>query len=127
MRRLNQPLPEIAGIKWPLTFVNGRVAVSRGEQHIRESILQIIGMNKGEHLMKPTLGSDINRRVFDTMDVAIMSRLDVEEAIEEWEPRVDLVGVRGSQSPTGEVEILIEYIVRQSQRRGEATLTVRRQ
>ncbi len=115
----------ITGVKFPLAFLNGRVAASHGEQHIRESILQIIGANKGEVPMRPTFGSDLYLRVFDPIDIAQVARIDVEDAIDEWERRVDLAGVTGQETALGEVEINVEYVIRRSKRRGQTIVTIR--
>ena len=112
------------GIKWPLQFVNGKVATSKGETHVRESILQIIGMNPGEHVMKPTLGCGIHRRVFDTTITGMIARSDVEDALYEWEPRIDVEQVTATSQPTGEFEIHVEYVVRQTKRRGDVNVRI---
>lgn len=122
---MNRDSLGITGVKFPLQFQNGRVAASHGEQHIRESILQIIGANKGEVPMRPTFGSDLHLRVFDPIDIAQIARIDVENALEEWEQRIDLVGVTGTETELGEVEINVEYVVKRNKRLGQVTATIR--
>jgi len=43
------------GMKFPLTFNGGRVAISEGEKHLQEGIIQIIATGRGEYLLKPDL------------------------------------------------------------------------
>lgn len=78
------------GIKWPLELYAGRVSVSQGTDHIKESVRQIIAIGKGEYLMKPEFGCDLNRRVFDPVNAVAMIDGDVREALRAFEPRVSV-------------------------------------
>lgn len=108
---------KVQGIKFPLKFYSGRVSLSNGDKHIRESIVQIIGTAKGEYLLKPTFGSDLPRRVFDTVNVMPLVRLDVKTAIEKFEKRVDVTSIEAqlSSAALGEVGIHIEYRLKGTQ------------
>jgi len=107
-------LKPIAGIKWPFTLHLGRVALSRDENHIKESVSQIIGTGRMEYLMKPTLGCNLVERVFDPINVQALMEGDIREALQKWEPRVKFVGVRGEMkdAPLGKVRMVIEFSIK---------------
>ena len=65
------------------------------EREIAEAIRIILGTSVGERPMRPEFGSRIYEFVFDEADAATASRLAfaVREALERWEPRIDLDAV----------------------------------
>jgi phage baseplate assembly protein W len=93
--------PIICGIKFPFQFHAGQVALSKGEQHIKESIMQIIGTAKGEYLMNSEFGTNIRRRIFDPVNVVALLESDIAEALRRWEPRVELMKISNSSSGQG--------------------------
>lgn len=105
---------KISGIKFPLQFYAGRVATSDDEQHIKESIIQILATGKMEYLLKPDFGSNLNRRVFDPINVAVLVKIDIRDAIQKYEQRVKLTDVSAnlSSSDVGIVGISIGFITR---------------
>lgn len=117
--------PAICGVKFPFQFHAGRVALSRGEQHIKESVMQVIGTAKGEYLMKPDFGTNLRRRVFDPVNIAALLESDIKEALIRWEARVELVNIGNGQnqgdlklvaypslSDLGTMAIDVEYRIR---------------
>lgn len=84
----------ITGIKWPLSLSGGRVVTSSGNDHLSESIVQIVLCEKGEYIMRPTFGSGLPTRVFDPVSLLALIHTDVADALRTWERRVDLVKVR---------------------------------
>jgi len=62
---------------------------------VRSSIYQILGTWIGERVMLPEFGSRIKELLFDPIDeVSIaLARVYTIEAIEKWEPRVQLIDV----------------------------------
>jgi len=107
-------LKPITGIKWPFTLHLGKVALSRDENHIKESVSQIIGIGRMEYLMRPTLGCSLVERVFDPVNVQALVEGDIKEALERWEPRVKFIRVRGEMKdvPLGKVRMVIEFIIK---------------
>ena len=85
---------ELKGIKFPFRVANGKVAVSSGEQHLKESIAQIILCNTGVYIMLPDFGSNIPRRVFDPISMLGIISTDVKEALKKWEARVEFTSVK---------------------------------
>ena len=89
------------GLKYPFRFqsVSGgtevSAAMSREHEHIRESILQILGTRPGERFMNPEFGSRLNILVFEQNDDVLkgLIRHYVIEAIKRWDKRVVITGV----------------------------------
>ena len=83
------------GWNWPVTVQNGQIAYAAGEDSIRESILLILGTDKGERIMRPDFGCGIHKLVFAPNDTATAAMIAfyVKEALEEWEPRIELLDV----------------------------------
>lgn len=110
---------EILGVGWkfpPSTDGHGRIALSRHEEDIRESILIILRTAKGERLMRPDFGCGINNYVFSSINTLNISRMEneVREALVQWEPRIELLEVRtdSTGAANGRLMIEINYRVR---------------
>jgi len=96
----------------------GRIAMSRLDQSIRESILLIIGTAKGERLMRPAFGCGIHDLVFAPNDATTAALLtyEVREALVDWEPRVEVLDIQATPDPEEGDKLLINlrYKVRQT-------------
>ena len=121
-------MSEPAGISFPFRFVNGRVAVSSGVQHIKESVMQVLGTAKGEYLMRPTFGSDLFRRVFQPTNVVALAEGDVREALRVWEQRVKVNSVSSSvdESELGVVRLGVDFTVKDLGQSAQTEQTIRR-
>lgn len=86
-------MAEVRGTKWPFQFRNGGVAMSSGDQHTREGIMQVIGTAKGEVPMLPGWGCDIHRRVFDPVNQAALAANDIRDAVARLMPGVEVTTV----------------------------------
>jgi phage baseplate assembly protein W len=90
------------GLRYPLQFqsVSGGTQVSttasQEHEHIRESILQILGTRIGERFMNPEFGSRLKDLVFEQNDEVLKGLLRhyVIDAITRWEKRVIITEVR---------------------------------
>jgi len=107
------------GWKYPLsTDSNGRIAVSRHEECIKESILIILETAKGERLMRPDFGCSIHEYAYSTKDTLNLHLIEnaVYEALVQWEPRIEVLGIKTSNESTqdGKLLISIDYKVRAS-------------
>ena len=73
----------------------GRIAESRGEQRIRESIVTILGTEQGERLMRPDFGSRLRSLVFapNNSATANLAIFYIKDALARWEPRIGQVRV----------------------------------
>jgi uncharacterized protein len=96
----------------------GRVALSREERLIRESILLIIGTARGERVMRPTFGCGLHDLVYETNDSMTAARacLEIRESLIDWEPRVEVLDVSAAPDPVEGDKLLIslEYRVRRT-------------
>jgi len=86
------------GIGWrfPLQVTpGGKIASSRHEQRIEESIYLILSTAKGERVMLPEFGCGIHDLVFapnNSTTLSIVTHM-VREALVMFEPRIDLIDV----------------------------------
>ena len=106
-----------AGWCYPLRAdPTGRVALVTREREIEQAILLILGTAIGERPMRPDFGCRIHDHVFGPANTATAGQIayDVREALERWEPRIDVADVRVSfdQISDGRVLIDIGYAIR---------------
>jgi len=88
---------QIRGVGVPFQFtIEGYPRPSRDEELLGDSIFSILSTVPGERPMRPTFGSWLRLFVFVTMsqESALQARTEVFRAINEWEPRVTVLGVR---------------------------------
>lgn len=71
----------------------GRFILNSREEDIRQSIYLILMTMKGERIQRPEFGSQLNRYVFEPMDLTSITMMENEicHTIESQEPRVDSV------------------------------------
>ncbi|HZR83913.1 MAG TPA: GPW/gp25 family protein [Candidatus Binatia bacterium] len=100
----------------------GHVAYSEYEQDIRESILIILETAPGERVMRPNFGCGIHEMVFTALDSTTLRRIrsEVEEALQRYEARIEVVGVNVDDAASAEGKLLIEleYRVRRTNQVG---------
>ncbi len=103
------------GWKYPLHLKDNVIPFAGGEDSIRESIFIILGTAKGERVMRPDFGCDLDRMVFapNNTSTAALAIHYVEEALKKYESRIELIKV--DAGPDTEVHsrlnIYIEYKV----------------
>jgi phage baseplate assembly protein W len=93
----------------------GGIRMIEHEEDIRQAILVILGTNRGERVMRPDFGADLNTLVFEPISTTTMAlvRHRVEEALVTWEPRIDQISVKVSADPQqGRLMVDIAYRVR---------------
>lgn len=103
------------GVGFPLKVKDGKIAWSKYEESIKESIMIILGTARGERVMRPDFGCGLSELVFSRNDTSTASRaiFVVEEALRKWEPRIELIKV-DANADAGEkskLVISIEYRV----------------
>ena len=78
-----------------------RIAMSSGEQRVRESIVMILGTEQGERLMRPEFGSRLGTLVFAPNNAATanLARFFIEDALARWEPRIEQIRVEVEDKP----------------------------
>jgi phage baseplate assembly protein W len=112
--------PDFLGRGWgfPPAFSNSAQTVLMVEdiEDIRQSLYILLHTSRGERVMVPTYGCDLWQYVFRTVTTSLLSELRdvVRDAIETWEQRIELSGVKATASPdqAGRVDIEIDYRVR---------------
>jgi uncharacterized protein len=102
-----------SGFALPIAVtVQGGIQLSSAERNIEEAITIILRTGLGERVYRPDFGSRLSELVFEPLNVQtlLLIRLYVEEAIETWEPRINLIEVRTDPDPIrGKVDIEIVY------------------
>jgi uncharacterized protein len=91
------------------------VAVSYGEESIRESIWIILATAPGERVMRPDFGCGIHHCVFEVNDAATIGQItkEVRNALVRWEPRIDVLDVDTEVKGRGEILLInVHYRVR---------------
>jgi phage baseplate assembly protein W len=80
--------------------VSNDLTVHKDEDAVKESILNLILTDRGERLMAPEVGGDINAMLFENITPAtlIMIQNQVETTIQLYEPRAQLIDVVASSN-----------------------------
>jgi phage baseplate assembly protein W len=109
------------GVGWafpPCVQADGRVATVAFEEDIRQAIHIILGTNPGERVMRPDFGAGLNAFVFEPLNETTQQSVKtrVEEALVDWEPRIDVEEVRVAidSAERNKLLITINYRVRAS-------------
>ena len=99
------------GVGFPVRLTSEQTLESAiYEEDIRQAIRIILGTNPGERLMRPDFGAGLNQFIFEPVNSATMAqvRAQVEEALIDWEPRIDVDEVKVSADPGERNTLLIE-------------------
>jgi phage baseplate assembly protein W len=107
------------GWAFPLrTTETGAIALSEGENDIKESIRIILATAPGERVMRPRFGCGIHDLVFESVDAVTIGRVEsgVRQALVDFEPRIELLGVRAAvdELDRGRLVVSIDYRVRET-------------
>lgn len=102
------------GIAFPLSVDRrGGLALAHAETDVEQAIQIILGTAPGERPMRPEFGCGVHDYVFDTIDARAVGFMEVavREALERWEPRIDVEEVRFdlSENINGKLVIEIDY------------------
>lgn len=91
------------------------LAMSEGDACVREAIEIILSTRKGERVMRPGFGCDLDRLLFapNNESTRAAAEFEVRDALENWEPRIDILGVSAQAAgERGEVLLIdIRYRV----------------
>lgn len=107
------------GIAFPLQVnPRGELALASGQHDIEQAIRIVLGTAPGERKMRPEFGSRIHELVFAPHNAETEGLLIhfVEEALDRWEPRIEVqeVNVAADSAPDGALLVEIVYRVRDS-------------
>lgn len=103
------------GFAFPPAAASGDLATAAYETDIQQSIQIILGTAPGERVMRPDFGAGLKNLVFEPMNTttAALAQYNVQQALIQWEPRIDQIGVTVTPEPsTGTLQIQINYRVR---------------
>ncbi|MBD1909763.1 MULTISPECIES: GPW/gp25 family protein [unclassified Leptolyngbya] len=102
-----------SGFASPLQInVQGGIQLSAKTSNIEESIYIILRTDLGERVYRPAFGSRLSELMYEPLNLQtlLQIRLYVEEALQMWEPRINLRGVQTEPDPIrGKVNITISY------------------
>jgi phage baseplate assembly protein W len=99
------------GLAFPLQVdPQGGIALASGEHDVEQAIHVILSTSPGERVMRPEFGCRIHELIFAPQDAATESLVIyyVEEALAQWEPRIDVQEVDVSADPDRDGALLVE-------------------
>lgn len=96
--------------------INGAFKPQTSIDEVNQCIQLLIATVPGERVQRPEFGCRLYTRIWDNIDeVASQGLTDIREAIEIYEPRVDLVSVNSRIfRDTGRVLFAVEYRIKDS-------------
>lgn len=101
------------GLSFPLqSNVQGGLKLSSEAQKVKESIWLILRTDLGERVYRPDFGCRLSELAFAPLnnDTLLRIRIYVLEALQKWEPRIDVDEVRADPDTiAGRVNIVIDY------------------
>ncbi|HMD70400.1 MAG TPA: GPW/gp25 family protein [Bryobacteraceae bacterium] len=105
------------GIGWafPAAAASGGVAMAAYEEDVRQAVGIILGTSPGERVMRPDFGAGLRDLAFSPINTTTMAlaQYRVQQALVEWEPRIDNVTVQVTAEPQfGKLRIDINYRLR---------------
>lgn len=106
----------------------GAIGMIQGPEAVRQSLLLLLTTIPGERVMRPTYGCPLHRLIFSPNDhtTAGLAMHYVRQAIERWEPRVEILSVTAEQSAEDpdRLHVGLDYEVRATRQRESLTLPV---
>ncbi|MCP4536729.1 MAG: GPW/gp25 family protein, partial [Chloroflexi bacterium] len=105
------------GLAFPLQLNSrGEIALASGERDIEQAIRVILETEPGERVMRPEFGCRVHELVFAPHNAATEGLLIhyVEQALERWEPRVEVqeVDISTDGGSGGALWVEIKYHVK---------------
>lgn len=109
--------------------VSGGIAVANHEISVRQSLLLLLSTAPGERVMRPDYGCALNRLVFAPNDdtTAGIAIHYVREAVERWEPRVEILTLDATHEPNDppdRLSIYLAYRIRSTQHRDQIVFDI---
>jgi uncharacterized protein len=104
-----------SGLAFPMhADQRGGLALARGVEDIEQAISLILGTAPGERPMRPEFGCAVHEVVFDSIDAAIIGKVHtaVHQALERWEPRIEVVDLEVEQSEQHAGTLLVDITYR---------------
>jgi uncharacterized protein len=95
----------------------GMIQLSSAEINIEESIRIILRTDLGERVYRPDFGCRLSELSFAPLNTQTLTliRLYVQEALDRWEPRIDVEDVITDPDPVyGKVDISVNYQIKKT-------------
>ncbi len=109
------------------TNLRGGIQMVELDESIRQSVLLLVTTVPGERVMRPEYGCYLYRLIFSPNDytTAGLAIHYVKQAIDRWEPRIEVVRLDAGQNPDdpGRLDVLLEYRVRATQQMDRLTVS----
>ena len=122
---LDRASQEFLGRGWsfPVALEQGHAAMVELQADVKQAIRIILGTEPGERVMRPDFGTPLRGFVFESMNTTNFEliRSCVEQALQRWEPRIDVhrvvvqpggAGSAYERTRTGRLDIEIDYCIR---------------
>lgn len=110
------------------TTPSGAIDTVTDDDAIRQALLLLILTRPGERVMRPDYGCHLHRVVFAANDdtTAGLAIHYVRQAVERWEPRVEILRVDAAPAPQDPtlLEVVLDYRVRATLRSGRVVVPV---
>jgi hypothetical protein len=103
----NLDAPEAqAGLRYD---ARGRIALVSENGAVRQSILLLLATRPGERVMRPAYGCEIHKLLFAPADDTTcgLAIHYVKQALERWEPRIDIIRLDAERDPRQPHRLLI--------------------
>jgi len=125
---MSDPTKDFLGSGWkfpPRLDARGHIELVQGEQDVAEAIRIILMTRRGERPMRPEFGSRLHTLVFEGRnDITLgLARQYVSEALERWEPRIEVMAVTAYFGSEASASLLIEVAYRIRATNSERNLT----
>lgn len=110
-------MPDILGrgLSFPLRLSDQqRLQMVSDDDDIRQAIYIILNTIPGERVMRPEFGCEIHSLIFHPANrqTATLAERYVREALNRWEPRIELRSVRVDPQPGDQGVLLINVVYR---------------
>ena len=104
------------------------VAVKNDENAIRGALSNLINTNHYDRPFQPDLGCELRSLLFENLDplTLILAQKVITNAIIKYEPRVVVTNVQVSSQQDNELDISIEYVIKNTQKPAIFTTTFSR-
>ncbi|MGN1119781.1 MAG: GPW/gp25 family protein [Oscillospiraceae bacterium] len=83
--------PYLIDMHYPLEIGdNGEAALNSLDDEIAQSLVLLLSTRKGERVMRPNYGCDLEQFAFESINYTLLSRIEreIKTAIAQYEPRV---------------------------------------
>jgi phage baseplate assembly protein W len=104
----------------------GGIDMVDDQASVRQAIFLLLSTIPGERVMRPDYGCDLHKLVFSPNDntTAGLAIHYVRQALDRWEPRIQVNFLDADPNPPGRLDILLEYRMRRTQRTDQLAFSI---